>query len=90
MLFLIKVSSLALLTLVTPLNLVALAQPSSRSSPPYAAHPSLGHQGGSRGEKKQRGAIDSDGTTFTEVEGPVKCVMHFIEPYMIDPNTEET
>jgi hypothetical protein len=42
-----------------------------------------------RGEKRQRGAFDGDGTTFTMEEGPVKCVIHYIEPYMIDQNAEE-
>lgn len=92
MLFLIEASPLALLALVAPRNFVVLAQlaPSSSSSPSSVAHPSWGNRGGSTGEKKQRGAFDGDGATFTEVEGPVKCIMHFIEPYMIDRNAEET
>ncbi|KAL3778796.1 hypothetical protein ACHAW5_006762 [Stephanodiscus triporus] len=90
MLFLIEASSLAVLALVAPFNFVTLAQPASFSPPSSVVHPSLGNRGGSTGGKKQRGAFDGDGATFTEVEGPVKCVVHFIEPYMIDPNAEET
>jgi hypothetical protein len=92
MLFLTEALSLAVLALAAQLTFVASAQqPSFSSSPSSVAHPpSLGNQGGSTtGEKRQRGAFDGDGTTFTMEEGPVKCVIHYIEPYMIDQNAEE-
>ncbi len=31
-----------------------------------------------------------NGVDFSEREGPVKCTMVFIEPYMVDPDAKET
>ena len=79
-------ASFAMLALV-PHNLVASAPSSSSSS--AAAQPLWVHQDGSTGKQKKRGVFSGDGVTFTEEESPVTCVLHLLEPNMIDPDANE-
>jgi hypothetical protein len=43
----------------------------------------------SSSSSQRLGIFSGDGTTFVQEESPVRCLMHFVEPYMIDPDADE-
>ncbi len=52
--------------------------------------PSLNFVASAQSSSSSSSIFGGNGVNFSEREGPVKCTMVFIEPYMVDPDAKET